>query len=178
MWVRLNKFPRPNNHKIIWNAEIGITDRFLDDVGDVMSIERCSEMKSAKSSSLSCDTSKGTMNMNDSYKKSKRQTLKTGDDVLSIHWDAHFISSADELYHTTWETISDTTTIKSPLDGVLTDIVLEDPRTLDSDEVLFTMVADDEGLQRGISDFLHYDLYRDFVESSEQGKFYEADHST
>ena len=74
--------------------ELGITERGLEDIGDVTSLQRLA----AK------ETKAGTR-------------LKRGDELLRIHFDGHSITSADELYHTVWETFSDHLSILSPVSG-------------------------------------------------------------
>ena len=43
--------------------------------------------------------------------------IKRGDNLVTIDWEGHTITDADELYHTIWETFTDQTTIKSPING-------------------------------------------------------------
>ena len=163
VWVRLIQSPHLNTN-FLWRIDVGITDRGLDDIGDVTSIENFI----GKSDSID-RSDRSSLN---------NQKLKTGDDVLKINWDAHFISAADELYHTSWESISDTTTLVSPLGGTHGEICLEDETMIDSDTTLFTMRTDNECIQRRKGDFLHFDAYQEFVGTSEHGKFYEFDHSS
>mmetsp|Transcript_3895 Transcript_3895/g.9285 ORF Transcript_3895/g.9285 Transcript_3895/m.9285 type:complete len:160 (-) Transcript_3895:73-552(-) len=71
--------------------EVGLTERGMEDIGDVTSV------------------------------KQPLNKLQKGDELLTIHFDGHSITSADELYHTVWETFSDQKSIMSPVSGKTTD---------------------------------------------------------
>eukprot|EP00531_Pseudo-nitzschia_arenysensis_P016302 CAMPEP_0116157126 /NCGR_PEP_ID=MMETSP0329-20121206/23182_1 /TAXON_ID=697910 /ORGANISM="Pseudo-nitzschia arenysensis, Strain B593" /LENGTH=157 /DNA_ID=CAMNT_0003654221 /DNA_START=30 /DNA_END=503 /DNA_ORIENTATION=- len=71
--------------------EIGLTERGLEDIGDVTSLQQ------------------------------PKASFKRGDELLRINFDGHSITSADELYHTVWETFSDQLSIVSPVSGKATE---------------------------------------------------------
>ena len=93
---------------------------------------------------------------------------------MEINWDAHLITVADELYHTVWETISESTMIKSPLSGILEEINTSDVH-LDSNTNLFSVRTDESSLQTqvAVSDAMNQDEYTQFIQSTERGKFYD-----
>ncbi len=151
LWVRLIASKHPRETKHLWKVDVGITERGLDEIGDVTLVEKTIA------------------------KPQNNIKLNYGDEVLTINWDAHYISSADELYHTSWESISDFTVVKSPLGGDLVEIYLGDDTILDSDKPLFSILTNNECLQQRKGDFLHYDAYKEFVVSGKPGKFHDPD---
>lgn len=76
--------------------EIGLTERGVEDIGDVTSIQPMV----------------ATVNCN-------RSTIAKGQEILQIHYEGHCITKADELYHTVWETYSDKKSVHSPVAGQL-----------------------------------------------------------
>ena len=93
---------------------------------------------------------------------------------MEINWDAHLITVADEIYHTVWETISESTMIKSPLSGIIEEINTSDVH-LDSNTNLFTLRTDESSLQTqvALSDAMNQDEYTQFIQSTERGKFHD-----
>ena len=103
IWLRAkeplrNNFSRSSNRIL----ELGITERGLEDIGDITSLQQ-----PANVFGYSC----GRRNEN------AGAAVQRGDELLQIHFDGHSISSADELYHTVWETFSDHLSILSPVSG-------------------------------------------------------------
>ena len=59
-----------------------------------------------------------------------------------MEWEGHWITSADELYHTVWETFSGMTHIKSPVSGVVEEVKIIPPSIcLDDDTVLVKLTS-------------------------------------
>jgi hypothetical protein len=98
---------------------MGLTERGLEELGDVIALRKL----------FTPDTK-----------------ITAGDAILNIDWEGHSITSADELYHTVWETVEGTKSIRSPVDGVIQEIV--DDISLDADSVLVRMVTTLGDLER------------------------------
>jgi hypothetical protein len=91
LWIRASQIsPDCEELKCFCTLDVGLTDRAFQDIGD---ISKLTPLYSIGSEVLKEET------------------------VLDIEWDGHLITSADELYHTVWQTISDNTRIKSPFEG-------------------------------------------------------------
>lgn len=72
--------------------EIGLTERGMEDVGDVTSIQFM-------------------------VPKTNTTNIAKGQELLQIHYEGHSITSADELYHTVWETFTGKLSVYSPVTG-------------------------------------------------------------
>ena len=172
---------KENNYRYI---DVGITDRGIDDIGDVTGVKPCFTGMYMHSHSHSSPNENENININKDIPVWK---LKQEEDVLEIQWDAHLITSADELYHTVWETVSETSMIRAPFKGVFVfphfEIEIQKRRrrrrgyVLDSDVPLFTMLVDQDCLDaaRTGGRLMDYDAYMEFVETLERGKFHEDD---
>lgn len=167
-----------------WKVDVGITHRGLDDIGDISSIESCYTIHKASFEGQHASSSSTTTTKTTSDKKDYNQLVQKGDEILRIHWDGHLISHADELYHTVWDTISDSTSIRSPLDGILSEIHVDLSKDnnklvghgIDSDVPLFTLWTDEECIQRSFSSMMHAEDYNHFVaQKLEKGRFYDPD---
>ena len=144
-----------------WMIDIGLSLRGLEDIGDV------SEMRCTRSVPPSSQQGSSS---NDNDKKG--WVANAGDDLLAIDWDAHKITSADELYHTVWETFSDTTYIKVPISGEIIAIIQpDDEEELDEDTVLVRMMASCETLQQSMEQLLEEHDYQALVDNEPPGKF-------
>ena len=190
---------KENNYRYI---DVGITDRGIDDIGDVTGVKPCftgMHMHThSHSHSSRCTETNEDENENENEIENENENinknipvwkLKQEEDVLEIQWDAHLITSADELYHTVWETVSETSMIRAPFKGVFVfphfEIDIQKGRTgrrrrgyvLDSDVPLFTMLVDQDCLDaaRTGGRLMDYDAYMEFVETLERGKFHEDD---
>ena len=146
--------------------EVGITDRGLDDIGDITSIQFPLHSTSAS------NTQQNTW-----------CKVKKDQEILNIHWDAHFITKADELYHTIWETIDETTSIKSPVDGVcvgVNDFSAQKMKyRVHSDTSLFSMRTSMDHLQE-LNDqgqLMDCEEYTNYVKTLEAGVFFDPDQS-
>ena len=104
LWYR----PLPALTTQQWTVQIGITDRCLQDLGDVQKIY--SDFHTL-------------------------QPISNGETVLSLDWDGYSITDGDEMYHTVWKNIEGTFTIKSPIDGTI-DYISVNPDFMDEDQVL------------------------------------------
>ena len=113
VWLRA-KEPLTNNNIAKQSyrfLEMGMTERGLEDIGDITSVQPSVTTMSTKTNN------KNTKN----YNSTAAAAVQRGDELLQIHFDGHCITSADELYHTVWETYSDHVSIQSPVSGIIGD---------------------------------------------------------
>jgi hypothetical protein len=89
LWVRIRELSTP---RAVLRAEVGWTSRGLEDIGSVVSLDRA---------------------MPDHVQ------VAVGDELLRVEWDGYRISDGDELYHTTWASLNESTVLQSPLSGML-----------------------------------------------------------
>lgn len=128
--------------------------RGLDDIGDISNMKTAQAFLSGTSSRF----------------------VRHGQDLLHIEWGAHIITTADELYHTQWETIFDTSTIKAPVSGKVEDIQLlasPEEEELDEDMVLVTLKTDAVALREGMERegwMVEHD-YDEYIQHAPPGKF-------
>jgi len=155
-------------------VDVGLTKRGLDDIGDITSIQipsafqkkilKVSHEEEVPSPSLPLPLS--------------LHAVKHGQEIVKLNWDAHLITSADELYHTVWETISETTKIVAPVDGELVDIhCKEGDEWVDEDTALFTLRANGDliDIHKRKNAWMQADEYEEYVDSLENGKFFDPD---
>jgi hypothetical protein len=150
-----------------------MTSRGIEDIGDVQDYEFDSDLVKAPNSSSSSSP--------------RRILTAEKETVLTIHWDAHRITAADELYHTVWETISERTLVTCPVNGWVEHIneslttkrkaapgssmyIVPD---LEEDTVLFTIRTNYESIQSQFSKFCSKDEYEEMVGSA-RGRFYDG----
>ena len=149
LWLRAIKCSASKLSRHPLTVEIGLAPRGLADIGDVTAI-------------------KGVQTNNGWF-------AKEGDSLVVIDWDAHIISSADELYHTVWETVTEQTTLRSPVSGVVEKInaintLKED---LDEDTVLARIKVDSESLHLSDEHLMGEDAYKEYLATIPPGKFSE-----
>ena len=114
-----------------WQVQVGLTERGLENIGDITAIESLVEGTAA---SVHNNTQKMRTNL---HSRVEREAA-----LVQIQWEAHRITTADELYHTQWDTLVDTTTIRSPLTGRLTTMFVgdhndHDPQDFDTEDPIF-----------------------------------------
>ncbi len=134
--------------------ELGLTERGLEDIGDVTSLQQSSTLSS----------------------------LKRGDELIQIHFDGHSITSADELYHTVWETFSDHLSIVSPVSGKATENKSNTEAMLkslqedgfDEDTVLMGIETPQEEWEEICkqNQFVEKSEYFEIIEKQPRGAFY------
>lgn len=160
LWLRVRKHAIDATASKITAADpllidIGISRRGWEDIGDVSSVN-IPDWRSK----------------ND--EKQWNSMINAGEDLLHIEWDGHMITSADELYHTVWETITDTTKIEAPLSGKIEQvhsITSEEDEEIDEDTVLVQIATDGETFHESMNDFMEEEDYNEFVKSIPPGKF-------
>ena len=123
--------------------EMGLTERGIDDIGDVSSIQLVVH---------------------------KNNLLSEGDDLLRIEWEGHSITSADELYHTVWENFSGVTILKSPLDGRIESSDISYP-WIEEESPLVNLAVSRECLARALPKLLSADEYLLQVSNLKPGRF-------
>mmetsp|Transcript_4354 Transcript_4354/g.11963 ORF Transcript_4354/g.11963 Transcript_4354/m.11963 type:complete len:209 (+) Transcript_4354:68-694(+) len=89
----------------LYLLEIGLTPRGLEDIGDLAAIQ--SAVFQPKLST----------NHNEEEEEDPQRTIRRGDDLLTIEWQGHSITGADELYHTVWDSFEGRTQLKAPVSG-------------------------------------------------------------
>ena len=120
-----------------WQVQVGMTERGREDIGDITAIESLVNGASSQTTTNQQMTTKNIPMVN-------RDVA-----LVQIQWEAHRITTADELYHTQWDTLVDTTTIRSPLTGRLTTMFVgdhndHDPQDFDTEDPIFEICIDDE----------------------------------
>jgi len=79
-----------------------------------------------------------------------------GDQLFRIEWEGHQITSADELYHTVWNTVTGSTTVTAPVAGNILGVMQDSPGkkcVLDSQTIVAELVADEDSMDE-TKDFL------------------------
>eukprot|EP00527_Entomoneis_sp_CCMP2396_P007182 CAMPEP_0198144422 /NCGR_PEP_ID=MMETSP1443-20131203/15577_1 /TAXON_ID=186043 /ORGANISM="Entomoneis sp., Strain CCMP2396" /LENGTH=230 /DNA_ID=CAMNT_0043807813 /DNA_START=18 /DNA_END=707 /DNA_ORIENTATION=+ len=130
--------------------EIGLTKRGLDDVGDV------TLMRSMISSS--------------------DNNVSKGDSLLQIEWEGHSITSADELYHTVWESVSGTTNVETPVSGQVEHInIIDNTMCIEEDTVLAKLETTEAEWNSAMAKMVEELEYHGIVGKIPQGKFAEPE---
>lgn len=160
IWLRTNPFTK-SGIKSYRFLEIGITARGLDDIGDVTSIHRpkfCNNIHNNKSH------------------------YRRGEELLQIHFDGYSVTCADELYHSVWESYSDSISVQSPVSGKIVDTKKADiifkflqRDGIDEETVLIEMMTTEEEwkifcLQNC---FVNRKEYLKIIQKIPQGTFYD-----
>lgn len=163
LWFDTISKTSASTHRRRRRVQMGLTQRGLDDIGDVVSITQPSHDQS--------------------------NIITKGQELLRIHFEGHFITSADELYHTVWETYEDHLTIESPFSRILKEKGYslvpsstgnpipreQDEIVLDSDTVLITFQVPETEWERCIQQqqLVKEQQYQQLLRSMARGKFAE-----
>eukprot|EP00554_Chaetoceros_debilis_P000894 CAMPEP_0194097420 /NCGR_PEP_ID=MMETSP0149-20130528/57858_1 /TAXON_ID=122233 /ORGANISM="Chaetoceros debilis, Strain MM31A-1" /LENGTH=275 /DNA_ID=CAMNT_0038783445 /DNA_START=172 /DNA_END=1000 /DNA_ORIENTATION=+ len=216
-----------------WRIDVGITNRGLEDIGDVQSYEFHHDILAAmntnskgeknddagenehahehehehahahvhasvtkdihnfKVNTITVNTSpsKSAFESERDHEKANASRNINATTVLRINWDAHLITAADELYHTIWETVSESTDISTPIDGNIEEIntsILTKQKAgsiyvtpaLDEDTTLFTLRTSYTNIEYRMKEEAFIcceDEYEEIVQTSERGRFYEEE---
>eukprot|EP00979_Chaetoceros_neogracilis_P002569 scaffold435_cov275-Chaetoceros_neogracile.AAC.21 len=172
MWLRILEAPLSSHlSRMPWMINVGLTERGLDDIGDITSIQISSQFKMPSHESL-----KSPNNGNKNNPIPVPVPVRYGQDIVKLNWDGHLITKADELYHTVWETISETTSVVAPVDGEVCEIhCKEDDQWVDSDTALLTMSTDGDLIEMRKDEWMHAEEYEEYVYAMEKGKFFDSD---
>lgn len=141
---------RPDDH---YALDIGWTGRGLEEVGDVTAVRRLFPTTNAAwiPGSLDTATKSGTTI---TPTKATAFQVKPEDILIHVEWEGHSITSADELYHTIWNTFSGETVIRSPVAGTVLETWNNDDDNMDcileEDTVLVRMLTKVQDLERAI----------------------------
>jgi len=201
-----------------WRIDVGITNRGLEDIGDVQSYEFHHDILAAMNTNSKGEqiddvgeneheheyehghehahahTNENTFisRLFESERDHEKANASRNIDattVLRINWDAHLITAADELYHTIWETVSESTDISTPIDGNIEEIntsILTKQKAgsiyvtpaLDEDTTLFTLRTSYTNIEYRMKEEAFIcceDEYEEIVQTSERGRFYEEE---
>lgn len=128
--------------------QIGLTERGMEDIGDVTMIQLSFLQQ----------------------QQQKPMVVARGHPLVTIHFEGHSITSADELYHAVWETYEDTVTVESPVEGIVATVILTgtdtaatgaasattlfdpDMEEMDADTILATLEVSEEEWLRACRD--------------------------
>ena len=145
LWIRArDSFVCQTSGEKTHLLELGLTHRGVEDIGDVQSIAL-----------------------------QPNANVRKGQDLLRVLWEGHSISEADELYHTTWETVEGFTMIKSPMTGTIQETDIEKP-WIDADDALVSMEATEKALFTAFSHLVCEDSYNKIIQNMPPGRFAES----
>lgn len=147
-----------------YRVQLGLTQRGLDDIGDVSRIERMISDPPSPAASTSLPSAAST-----SAEPSAQQLVDVArrQELLRIYHEGHIITSADELYHAVWDTITDHVSICSPVAGkilstpgltrngktTIMEDLFSDMRHIDDDTILIDMISMKEDVEKVFSLF-------------------------
>jgi glycine cleavage system H lipoate-binding protein len=149
LWYRAVARPQvATSDSASWCVQVGITERGLDDLGDVTLVQQAAPA------------------FNDSTR------VVAGQDLIRIHWEGYAQTTADELYHTVWETIEGVQTIPSPVSGQIEHIVSNvDQEEVDEETVLVEVSCNEASLQQAAIGWIEENEYLDIIQRQSRGKF-------
>lgn len=130
-------------HKHVWcrptaagSVQFGLTERGLDDVGDVTSVQ-----------------------LSDSR-------------ILQLDWEGYTQTSADELYHTVWESVEGTLEVEAPVVGSVVNLVdLETEGEIDAESVLGEVLCSEDSLLEASNDWIPVRDYEETMLRAPNGLF-------
>ena len=155
VWFRPVAAPastEPVEVRHLLELEMGLTQRGLEDVGDVTA------MKSMVVSSNHRHPS----------------VVSQHDDLAIIEWEGFTRSSSDELYHAQWGTFSGETRLKAPINAIIKEInVVPNTFLIEEDTILATLEVETEDWEEQIR---HKHVvgefdYQQIVKNSGPGRF-------
>jgi hypothetical protein len=151
LWIR----PTKTNKDLLSSStsqlylEIGITDRGWQDLGDITAVSSQHQIQNE---------------------------VKQGDCLLTMDWDGHAISTADELYHTVWDSISGTYDLHSPIDGQVKYLATKEGNIVSDDEdILAILSTSDKDFQTKWLDKFVSEREYDKLIRNEIGTFHRVD---
>jgi hypothetical protein len=107
----------------------------------------------------------------------RKTAIAQGRELVQVEWEGHSITSADELYHTVWESFSGMTPIESPVSGVVEEVnVIPPSMCLDDDTVLVQLTSTEQEWKSATSGSLVKEPeYLRILRSIPPGKFAEPE---
>ncbi|CAB9507074.1 expressed unknown protein [Seminavis robusta] len=153
LWLRARK-ELLQAARLSWLVDVGLTQRKLDDIGDVSSVNTLVPQERVNRDCF----------------------VQAGQNIMEIQWDGLTISGADELYHTVYETYEESTLIQSPLSGMVLKVNTLDPdrEELDEDTILLQMRVDTDSLNLATKNLVQEGEYNDFVRTLPRGRFQDS----
>jgi glycine cleavage system H lipoate-binding protein len=132
------------------HLEIGLTKRGLDDVGDITLMR--------------------------SMISGNNNVVGKGDSLFQIEWEGHGITSADELYHTVWESFSGTTNVETPVSGQVEHInIIPNTMCIEEDTVLAKLETTETEWNSAMEKMVEELEYQVIVGKIPLGKFAEPE---
>ena len=132
-----------------YEVEIGLTERGLEDIGDMTMMRAMVPEKTA---------------------------IHSGHELLQVEWEGHSITSADELYHTVWETFTGITTIKSPVPGIVEQVnIVPSNMCIDDDTILVKMSVTEKDWESAKLEMMKEAEYLKLLRKVPPGKFSEKE---
>jgi hypothetical protein len=161
LWYRAVTRPQlATSNAASWCVQVGITERGLDDLGDVTSVLQAHAFKNNNTTT------------NSALQQNPSAIVFAGQDLIRIHWEGYAQTSADELYHTVWDTIEGVETFPSPVSGQIEHIVDNvDQEEVDEDTVLVELSCDEASLQQAAAGWIEEKEYLDIIQRQSRGKF-------
>lgn len=129
-----------NDNDNDWRTiHVGLTRQGLDRMGDVVDVTSASAATPGARPA-------------DDGRQECQHNLARGDAFLSVSWEGHRITSADELYHTVWDNVEGVTRIETPVPCQRVQVTAIDchQTEVDEDDVLATMVATSDEWNRAV----------------------------
>jgi hypothetical protein len=155
LWYRAVARPQvATSDSASWCVQVGITERGLDDLGDVTSVLQAHVFNNTK------------------LQQNPSASVVAGQDLIRIHWEGYAQTSADELYHTVWETIEGVYTFPSPVSGHIEHIVDNvDQEEVDEETVLVELSCNEASLQQAATGWIEEKEYLDIIQRQSRGRF-------
>mmetsp|Transcript_21185 Transcript_21185/g.42753 ORF Transcript_21185/g.42753 Transcript_21185/m.42753 type:complete len:169 (-) Transcript_21185:303-809(-) len=149
VWFKAMKH---RNIKGGWIVSLGLTERGIEDIGDIECIEPMF----------------GTVK----FDGKDLGEVKMGEPLLSVKWDGMTQNAADELYHTSWEMISGEKVLSSLVSGIVEKFCV-DPlhQEIDPHDVLVEIATDEHSIRSALKELVEEDEYLENVKQAERGKF-------
>ena len=171
IWLRakepVTKETTRSSYRIL---ELGLTERGLEDIGDFSKLTFLKQQ---------LDVSKRNFR---EVADNEGSCIRRGDGLVQIHYDGHSISSADELYHTVWESFSDHMSIISPVSGRMAEtepgmgvaLNLMEQEGIDEESVLMGIETTEDEWEDVCrqNDFVSGLEYFEIVKKQPRGAFY------
>jgi len=140
--------------KVTWRVQIGMTNKGLENIGDVTAVELVKD------------------DLRKAWMASKNATVKAGEELVTLQWEGYTQTTADELYHTVWESVEGTEAITSPVTGEIVHTVnIENEGEIDEETVLVDIACTATDLDQAASHWVDEMEYEKTLRSATPGKF-------
>jgi hypothetical protein len=171
LWYRAVTRPQvATSDSASWCVQVGITERGLDDLGDVTSVLQAPAFNTTNNNDNNGRTSNN--HIGGALQQSPSAVVVAGQDLIRIHWEGYAQTTADELYHTVWETIEGVQTFPSPVSGQIEHIFDNvDQEEVDEETVLVEVSCNEASLQQAAIGWIEEKEYLDIIQRQSPGKF-------